>query len=232
MLKRVMIGELADKVNSFDNEDGLFVIGRVLSKDVDGLHICDMSGTDKFFFENDTHCKSISKNISEGDIVRCEFNYIECRVVIRATFLLQKSLVNPLTQRDSLFYKLNFSKIDYMMILKNRQRFFAVVRKYFDSFDFIEINTPSLVESPGVELYIEPFCTTYFDYNNKKISIICQPPPRFSLKRCYQPVLKRSMRLPDPIEIVVKIPKLIDLSSICWSGIELISPTNNSGMIV
>lgn len=66
--------------------------------------------------------------------------------------------------------------------LHNRQKFFKTTRDYFYNNEFLEINTPTLMESPGIELYIEPFKTIYKDhYNNEKMYYL-PTSPEFALK--------------------------------------------------
>lgn len=67
-------------------------------------------------------------------------------------------------------------------ILQNRSRFINKIREFFYNNEFIEIETPTLVESPGLEDHLEPFKTYYIDYNRKKKSFYLPTSPEFSLK--------------------------------------------------
>jgi len=69
-----------------------------------------------------------------------------------------------------------------LKILKNRTLFLNKTKEFFYKNDFLEIETPTLVESPGVEDHLEPFKTKYFDYNGKSKNFYLPTSPEFSLK--------------------------------------------------
>ncbi len=168
MIERVLISQL--KIGK-----PFLIIGRVVSID-DRVTITDMSGT--------ISLRSIPDKplVNEGDIVKVCVEFIENDCFLTDLEILQKTLLNPVTLKRSLFNRYNFSSVDYKKILVNRQSFFREVRGFYESAGFIEINTPTLLESPGIEQYIEPFVTGYYDHHGKHTDLYLPTSPEFSLK--------------------------------------------------
>lgn len=91
-------------------------------------------------------------------------------------------MINPIKDKESLFYRFNNSKIDMLKILKNKSIFLNNIKDFFYKRNFIEINSPTLVESPGLEDHLKPFKTKYIDYKNKSHIFYLPTSPEFSLK--------------------------------------------------
>ncbi|HOS31632.1 MAG TPA: EF-P lysine aminoacylase EpmA [Spirochaetota bacterium] len=89
-------------------------------------------------------------------------------------------MLNPVTDPDSFLNRYLRNNVGFN--IANREKYFKYIREFFSEREFIELHTPTLTESPGIETYIEPFQTTYYAYNNDKIHYYLPTSPEFSLK--------------------------------------------------
>ena len=124
----------------------------------------------------------MSIKIKVGDIVSIGFTISNEDFYIEEIILLNQVKDSPISNPNALYTKLNKNNKKMFTTLKNSQNFFRESRNFFYNNDFIELHTPTLLESPGVELYIEPFETHYYDFNDKSFSFFLPISPEFSLK--------------------------------------------------
>ncbi|UCG14671.1 MAG: EF-P lysine aminoacylase GenX [Deltaproteobacteria bacterium] len=90
---------------------------------------------------------------------------------------------NPLTHPDSLFDRLHRDEGRIRQLLLLKSRAFSIVRSFFYSRDFVEWPTPSLVASPGLEVYLQGFVTHYLDAQGRSRRCYLPTSPEFSLKK-------------------------------------------------
>ena len=96
--------------------------------------------------------------------------------------LLNSVCDNPVNNQNSPYFQLNKNNQRLLEILKNRQNFFLQTRLFFIQSGFLEIHTPTIVESPGMESHLEPFATEYYYYYHSKMTYYLPTSPEFSLK--------------------------------------------------
>jgi elongation factor P--(R)-beta-lysine ligase len=61
-------------------------------------------------------------------------------------------------------------------------KYISLVRQFFSDRDFVELRTPTLVPSPGTEVFLEPF-TTQFRFGSRSEKLYLPTSPEFHLKR-------------------------------------------------
>ncbi len=162
-----------NKINNFQQGS---VVGRIESIQDRSLYISDESGNAKLEFEN------LDVNIKEGFIVECFYCKKNESYQIEELNILNECGNNPVIDKDSFYFKLNKNNKKLLKTLKNRQDFFQNTRLFFIDSGFLEIHSPALVESPGIELHLEPFETTYFDFNLNEKKYYLPTSPEFALK--------------------------------------------------
>lgn len=68
--------------------------------------------------------------------------------------------------------------------LKDRAQIIAAIRRFFASRDFIEVETPALVPSPGMEPHLLAFRTEYVSENGRQhVPLYLPTSPEFHMKR-------------------------------------------------
>ena len=140
-----------------------------------------MSGVKKFYY-NTNSIDDPNFQVKTGDIISVEYNQVDKFFFIDELKILNSVMENPLANPNSSYTKLNKNGKKILSTLKKRQDFFRETRNFFYEDDFIEIHTPTLLESPGVETYIEPFKTTYYGFNSEESTFFLPTSPEFSLK--------------------------------------------------
>ena len=90
---------------------------------------------------------------------------------------------DPVTRRDSLFFRLHHDngRIRRQLLLKSRA--LALIRTFFNSRGFDEWQTPRLVATPGLEVHLQGFVTVYLDRRGEKKRCYLPTSPEFSLKK-------------------------------------------------
>ena len=68
-------------------------------------------------------------------------------------------------------------------LLKQRQQILQSIRNFFDSKGFLEVDTPTLVNSPGMEPTLYAFKTKYFQDNGSSVDLYLPTSPEFHMKR-------------------------------------------------
>lgn len=84
--------------------------------------------------------------------------------------------------RESAFQRLQNNDLRMVKLLRDRALFFRGVRNFFDGLGFQELHTPTLVESPGIEKYLEVFSTQYQNFDGTHQPFFLPTSPEFSLK--------------------------------------------------
>lgn len=98
-------------------------------------------------------------------------------------------------------------KIEY---LKKREQIVDAIRLFFKMDGFLEIDSPLMVKSPGMEPYLEVFETTLIDSDHKKKRAFLLTSPEYALKKL----------------LVAGIPKLFSICKSFRNG-EGLSPKHN-----
>ena len=163
-----------------------FVSGRIESIDNTSIYLSDQSGINKFYFR-------ITQNnaVKIGDIIQIKFQQKDKFFFIDEIKILNSVIKNPTTNQRSPYFKLNKNNKKLIEILKNRQLFFEHTRRFFITEDFLEIHSPTLVESPGIESHIEPFETNYYNFNDRRKKYYLPTSPEFSLKEALSSGLEK-----------------------------------------
>ncbi len=63
-----------------------------------------------------------------------------------------------------------------------RQQIIGSIRKFFTQNEFLEVETPLLVKSPGLEPHLNAFKTTYYDLQGKPTDYYLPTSPEFAMK--------------------------------------------------
>lgn len=158
-------------------EKAYSINGRIIYIDAECVYISEESKTYKLKIINKLN------NYKIGDIVSVKFIEKSGDFVLNDIILLNSPVNNPLLNNKSSFYILNKDNKKMVEILYKRQSFFYETRKFFINKGFLEIHSPTLVASPGVESHLEPFVTEYFDYKKNKKRYYLPTSPEFSLKK-------------------------------------------------
>ena len=93
--------------------------------------------------------------------------------------------------RKSAFQRLQNNDLRMVKLLRDRALFFRGVRNFFDGIGFQELHTPTLVESPGIEKYLEVFSTQYQNFDGSTQQFFLPTSPEFSLKEALSSGLPR-----------------------------------------
>lgn len=93
--------------------------------------------------------------------------------------------------RKSAFQRLQNNDLQMVKLLRDRALFFRGVRNFFDGIGFQELHTPTLVESPGIEKYLEVFSTEYQNFDGSIQQFFLPTSPEFSLKEALSSGLPR-----------------------------------------
>lgn len=82
---------------------------------------------------------------------------------------------------DTLFYRTATS--ERLRLLASRSRIFQCTRQFFLETGYMELDTPTLVVSGGVERYLHSFVTVYRDYRGSNWQLELPTSPEMSLKK-------------------------------------------------
>lgn len=149
--------------------------GRCEYVDSSSLYVTSKNRTVLFFLEGK------STDIRVGDLVTIFYRRKKKGFSLMGYKIDQHPLLSPVGQKGSPFYKLH-AGTSLFSVLETRSLFFRGVRDFFDGDGFLELQTPTLVESPGVEKYLEVFSTEYEDALGKRSIFYLPTSPEFSLK--------------------------------------------------
>ncbi len=168
--KRLKILQKLGSFNNFQQKSGRFR-GRCQFYNGKSLYVTD---TSKTFIFND-----IENNfdIGTGDLLTVYYKKIGSKKIISNVTIDSKSQENPF--QGSAYNKLQRLSLD---VFQKRMSFFRSVRDFFDGMNFIELHTPTLVESPGVEKYLGVFRTNYINHFGDETTYYMPTSPEFSLK--------------------------------------------------
>lgn len=68
-------------------------------------------------------------------------------------------------------------------LISKRSKAMERVKQFFTNRNFLQVETPTLVPSGGLESYLNPFTTEYTDHRGKKIKLQMPTSPEFALKK-------------------------------------------------
>ncbi len=120
--------------------------------------------------------------IKSGDFLTIDFFYSKKKLIANSIIVSNQLKLTQFEFHKSFNNKFHKNDSKLIDILKNRTFFFNGIHDFFTNESFIEINTPTLVESPGIEKYLEFFSTNYYDINGNKKNFFMPTSPEFSLK--------------------------------------------------
>jgi lysyl-tRNA synthetase class 2 len=141
----------------------------------------------KVFFENNSEALMLHNGFSifdvlkPGDLLLIECDWRKTRVIpelfqrLEGVIAQKVKLLAP-TKGEPL--KTKFS-VDGS---RQWQLFLKLIRQVFERLDFVEVRTPTLVPSPGMEAHLESFSTEYRCRNQKK-TFYLPTSPEFHLKK-------------------------------------------------
>ncbi len=80
------------------------------------------------------------------------------------------------------YYSEKFTE-DFIKRMYLRSRIVDLIRGFFKNKGFLEVETPILVKSPGMEPYLDPFSTYVYDVKAKKYKAYLITSPEYSMKK-------------------------------------------------
>ena len=162
-------------LSRIEQQQSGYAAGRIISLEKNRLYLSDISGQYPFYI-------SSSPGVKEGDIAGIHFTFKNGTAEAEKIILLSEITENPVNIQNSPYFRLHKKDRQLFNTLKRKQHFFQETRLFFQNKNFLELNTPTLVESPGIETYIEPFETVYRDHFDKKTGYYLPTSPEFALK--------------------------------------------------
>lgn len=160
--------------------------GRLESIESDALFFTDETALMGFHYE-----EKLAPQFKVGVIAGFNFSCSENVVKIDSLQLLTAPLDDPTTDKQSPYRRLQANGGKLRRTLEERQRFFQAVKQFFFDEQFIEVNTPTLVDSPGLEVHLEPYRTTYLGYDRREKGYYLPTSPEFALKEALSSGLER-----------------------------------------
>jgi lysyl-tRNA synthetase class 2 len=118
-----------------------------------------------------------------GDIVEA---LVEDRPAMAPTIRIHRLVApvgNPVGEPGSLFTRLHRDGSHIQKLLLLKAKALGCIRRFFDSHGFVEWQTPRLVVSPGLEVNLQGFETTYLDSRGEARHRYLPTSPEFSLKK-------------------------------------------------
>ncbi|MBX9836851.1 amino acid--tRNA ligase-related protein [Silvanigrella sp.] len=95
-------------------------------------------------------------------------------------FILKQQKQNDQTQISHFYHSPASTRIK---LIKQRNRSLERVHSFFKNRGFLCIETPTLVPSGGMEVYLNPFATNYIDHRGQKWELQLPTSPEFALKK-------------------------------------------------
>lgn len=117
--------------------------------------------------------------MSRGDIVEITARTSGRRLVGGAYRILVRPADDPVDAPKSMYSRLGRRRD----ILQIRSKMLALTRTFFLERGFIELTTPTLVPSPGMEAHLAGFKTSYIDLDGKIRPFWLPTSPEFALKK-------------------------------------------------
>lgn len=153
--------------------------GRCVAVADNGFYLANSNGM--FFFHYDEECPPENALIT---VTKCSDGKINYK--IDTPFLSDSS-----TFSHSAFQRLQSDNLRMVELLRDRTLFFRGVHNFFAGKGFQELHTPTLVESPGIEKYLEVFSTLYQKFDGTQQQFFLPTSPEFSLKEALSSGLPR-----------------------------------------
>lgn len=164
-------------LNSLQNQNHGVCYGRIINITDDTITVTNETG-----IENLTVNSIKQSTLSIGDIVKVKFSKKDDIINADAIDILTKPIKNPLDNQDNPVSKYLKNNRQYRELQLKKNTFLYQIRSFFTNKEFIEIDTPTLCHSPGMEYHIDAFETEYIDYNYKKHKKFLPTSPEFALK--------------------------------------------------
>ncbi len=179
------------------------VAGRVIGIIDDGFVLQDVSGRVDILYDGE---------VNPGDIVEVEVGVYErggvendlkgCFAPLRSDGFAQNHLKGcfaPLRcngvrvlapcrgdffiRKDDPNYKKMIVDQNLVEKIKERGRVVECIRSFFKDRNFLEVETPQIVNLPGMEPYLDPFKTTFFDQSGSQCSQYLITSPEYAMKK-------------------------------------------------
>jgi len=151
--------------------------------DDNNIYISDFTGIIKIVYEK-------KNQIISGDFLIIDFFYSKKILIAKSIIISNRTMLTQSGFNKTFINKFLKNDTKLIDILKNRTSFYSGIHDFFNNDSFIEINTPTLVESPGIEKYLEVFSTNYYDINGNEKNFFMPTSPEFSLKEALMYGLK------------------------------------------
>lgn len=177
---RVLIATFSKSESSPTFASRFFLAGRVMAvKNLNPqgqIQIQDCSG--KGWVSVPTACIT-RQGVSVGDIIAVHYQMRGGREVVdlavltpcRQPELLADDFFGPYLQGEK------------PQLLRRRQQVIGCIRQFFDQRGYLEVDTPILVASPGLEPHLDAFKTSYIDHQNQTHALFLPTSPEFNLKK-------------------------------------------------
>lgn len=165
-------------INLLENQEEkeFYISARVVSLNSKSFIISDQTGEIEIYFDKKY------ANFKSGDIIEVIVKFSQDKYFLLDSKVLTSVVLNPVVDKNSSYYRLNKSNKKILEVLYKRQTFFKLTRDFFFENNFLELHTPTLLESPGVEKYLEPFWTSYISHSGEDKLLFMPTSPEFSLK--------------------------------------------------
>lgn len=98
-----------------------------------------------------------------------------------SSFLFPDNSISNERQKNTHFYSSPASQ--RMKVIQQRNRCLERTKAFFVNRGFIQVETPTLVPSGGVEVYLNTFTTDYIDHRGKSWQLELPTSPEFALKK-------------------------------------------------
>jgi lysyl-tRNA synthetase class 2 len=167
----VVAGRLRKSKDSWQIESGGASLLFTFATSLQWLRTCQAPASEDLFCDGDLLAIQILKNPE-----RNRFSSVQIEVAVAEAVLLLAP--NELTTDESSAEQSTFT------VRRSEQwaTFLSEIRAYFKSHDFIEVQTPTLVPSPGTEPFLDPFSTEWF-LGSRTRTFFLPTSPEFHLKQ-------------------------------------------------
>jgi lysyl-tRNA synthetase class 2 len=166
-------------ITGLGDGEAAIIAGRVIHCDVDGGEITDESGTIRFC---GGRASPVFSYLTTGDIVEIEGRREGDRFTVHNLRLLTKAVSPPSNEWVRL------SGLKRRLI--DRTRIITLIRRFFEEEGFVEVETPLLVRSPGLEPHLIAFETVYQDEQRHE-HLYLPTSPEYAMKRLLSGGLER-----------------------------------------
>jgi len=161
------------------------VAGRVIGIIDGGFVLQDMSGRVDFLYDGE---------VNLGDIVEVEvgesFGDVEndlkgCFAPLRAVSVrvLVPCAADFFIRKEDSNYRKMIVDLNLAEKIRMKSRVVECIRNFFRDRSFLEVETPQMVKLPGMEPYLDPFKTTFFDQSGSQTDQYLISSPEYAMKK-------------------------------------------------